>query len=258
VKGALRAGPASRLAVAGMAAGLAAASMAAGARRPLPAARRRVAPVPRQPGLDRPLPDSAPAQLKVLWTYEAGESIESSAAIADGAVFVAARRRAPRPRPRDGRPALAVPVEGDGIASPRPRWRGHRLRGRPQGQRPRGGRADGRRVWVFKTGTEVKASPVVAEASARRLLRPAPLRARRQDRPARLEARDRRPGARDGRGGRRSRLYHGLRPAPAAVRVADGKEIFEVSSDAYTGAPPLSRETAPTTARSRTRCWAWT
>src|SRR5687767_13608356 len=32
-----------------------------------------------------------PAQLRVLWTYEAGEAIESSAAIADGVVFVGAQ-----------------------------------------------------------------------------------------------------------------------------------------------------------------------
>ena len=32
-----------------------------------------------------------PAALKLLWTYEAGDAIESSAAIADGVVYVGSR-----------------------------------------------------------------------------------------------------------------------------------------------------------------------
>ena len=48
-----------------------------------------MASVSRQSGVDRALHRSpVPASLKVVWTYEAGEPIESSAAIADGVVYV--------------------------------------------------------------------------------------------------------------------------------------------------------------------------
>ena len=40
------------------------------------------------PALTGVSPITLPAPLAVVWTYEAGESIESSAAIAEGAVFV--------------------------------------------------------------------------------------------------------------------------------------------------------------------------
>ena len=52
-----------------------------------------------------------PATLKLLWTYEAGDAIESSAAIADGVVYVgSADRRAARRQP--GRRQEQVEVQG--------------------------------------------------------------------------------------------------------------------------------------------------
>src|SRR3990170_4521128 len=46
---------------------------------------------------------AVPAALKVLWTYEAGDAIESSAAIADGVVFVGSRTGEPHAvNPADG------------------------------------------------------------------------------------------------------------------------------------------------------------
>ena len=57
--------------------------------RPGAVAGQRVAPVPRQPAADRRRPPSTPpATLKLLWTYDAGDVIDSSAAIADGVVYV--------------------------------------------------------------------------------------------------------------------------------------------------------------------------
>ena len=48
-----------------------------------------VAPVSRRPTVDGRVGDGhLPPALKVLWTFDAGEAIESSAAIAEGAVFV--------------------------------------------------------------------------------------------------------------------------------------------------------------------------
>ena len=53
--------------------------------------------------------DAPPATLKLLWKYEVGESIDSSAAIADGAVYVGALdRRSGGDRPRDRQAALEV------------------------------------------------------------------------------------------------------------------------------------------------------
>ncbi|HEU0107326.1 MAG TPA: PQQ-binding-like beta-propeller repeat protein, partial [Vicinamibacteria bacterium] len=148
----LRARPASRLAVAGMAAGLAA-SMASGARAATPPPPADAWPQFRgSPALTGVSPTPLPAQLKVLWTYEAGESIESSAAIADGTVFVG----------RTGGELLALdletgalrwryPVEGDGIGESSPAVAGGIVYvGDLKGNVHAVAAADGRRVWVFK------------------------------------------------------------------------------------------------------------
>jgi outer membrane protein assembly factor BamB len=106
-----------------------------------------------------------PAELKVLWTLEAGESVESSAAIAAGTVFVG----------RMGGELLAVDlasgrvrwrytVEGEGIGESSPAVAdGVVYVGDLLGNVHAVGAADGRRAWVFKTGGEVRSSPVVAE-----------------------------------------------------------------------------------------------
>ncbi|PYQ24300.1 MAG: serine/threonine protein kinase [Acidobacteria bacterium] len=186
-------------------------------------------------------PTPLPAELKVAWTFEAGESIESSAAIADGAVYVG----------RMGGELLALdletgklrwryPVEGEGIGESSPSVAdGVVYVGDLKGNLHAVGAADGKRVWVFKTGGEVKSSPVVADGKVI------------------VGSYDQHLYALDARTGRLAWKLETEGPVHAtaavaggltyvtgcdqrlrAVRIADGKEAFEVSSDAYTGASP--------------------
>jgi outer membrane protein assembly factor BamB len=101
--------------------------------------------------------------LRHLWALDAGESVESSAAVAGGAVYVGTQRG-----------ELVSANLGDG----RERWRynaGNAI-GESSPAVSRGvvyvgdlggvlhavRAADGQRVWTFKTGGEIKSSPVVS------------------------------------------------------------------------------------------------
>ncbi len=104
-----------------------------------------------------------PSALSLRWTYEAGDSIESSPAIADGTVFVGSANG----------DLLAID-----LASGTLRWkyatgsmigesspavsRGVVFIGDLGGTVHAVNVRDGRRVWTFKTGSEVKSSPTVA------------------------------------------------------------------------------------------------
>lgn len=105
-----------------------------------------------------------PEKLSVAWTYEAGESIESSAAIVDGTVYVGSQA------------AELVALE---LATGKLRWK-YKTNG-PIGESSpavAGGTvyigdlsgmvhaveaATGRALWTFKTDSEIKASPIVIE-----------------------------------------------------------------------------------------------
>jgi outer membrane protein assembly factor BamB len=103
-----------------------------------------------------------PATLKLLWTYEAGDSIESSAAIADGAVYVGSMTA----------DLLAIDLETgklrwkykvqDGIEESSPAVRdGVVYVGDLSGLLHAVNAADGKSLWTIKTGAEVKSSPVI-------------------------------------------------------------------------------------------------
>src|SRR5215813_3161037 len=106
---------------------------------------------------------TVPAQLKLLWTFEAGDSIESSAAIANGVVFVGCQ---------SGH-LLAVDLQtgklkwkykteqGVGESSPAVHD-GIVYVGDLSGMVHAVAADSGKRVWTFQTGTEIKSSPVVA------------------------------------------------------------------------------------------------
>ena len=103
------------------------------------------------------------ASVRLLWTFDAGDAVESSAAIAGGAVYVGTQKGE----------LVALNLSDGGL-----RWR--YATGDPVGESSPavargtvyvgdgGGTvhavraADGGRVWAFKTGSEVKSSPVVA------------------------------------------------------------------------------------------------
>src|SRR2546423_1739550 len=106
-----------------------------------------------------------PDRLTLRWTYEAGESIESSAAIVDGAVYVGSAKGE----------LLAIDLESgklrwkystgeDGfIESSSPTIaRDAVFVGDLAGTLHAVNARDGSRLWTFKTAGEVKSSPVVA------------------------------------------------------------------------------------------------
>lgn len=104
-----------------------------------------------------------PQNLKLLWTYQAGDSIESSAAVADGVVYVGNQagelhavnlsdgklrwKYKTKEAIAESSPAVAngIVVVGD-------------LAGYVHGVNAK----DGTGVWTYQTGTEVKSSPVIA------------------------------------------------------------------------------------------------
>jgi eukaryotic-like serine/threonine-protein kinase len=183
-----------------------------------------------------PMPDS----LKLLWTYEAGESIESSAAIYGGTVFVGSQKGE----------LLAIDLGAGSL-----RWKYNTKE--PIGESSPcaseaavfigdlGGvvhavnRNDGRGLWTFKTGDEIKSSPVLVDdkvligsydghlycLSARN---GSLLWKVKTDGPVHCTA------------GVMSGLAYiaGCDEMFRAIRISDGHEVFKVVSGAYTGASP--------------------
>ena len=108
-------------------------------------------------------PSQAPESLKLLWTFDAGDLIESSAAIADGLVYVGT-----------GKSEL-VAVD---LNSGQPKWRYKTAEAVGESSPAVGGgmvfvgdlsgvfhavnAATGKGVWTYKTGAEIKSSPVIA------------------------------------------------------------------------------------------------
>jgi len=107
--------------------------------------------------------DPVPAALKLLWTYDAGELIESSAAIFGGTVYVGSRSKE----------LLAIDLQTGKL-----RWKyratdeigesspavaeGAVYVGDLAGILHAVNAADGKPLWTFKTEAEIKSSPVVA------------------------------------------------------------------------------------------------
>ena len=181
-----------------------------------------------------------PPTLKLLWTYDAGDSIESSAAIADGAVYVGSQSA----------DLISVDLEAgklrwkyhvqEGIEESSPAVRdGMVYVGDLSGTLHAVSASDGKVVWKLQTGAEIKSSPVVV---GDRLL----------------------IGSYDGnlycvaaRTGAVHWKFHttnyvhctpgvsegltfiaGCDEVFHAIRVADGKEMFQVASGGYNAASP--------------------
>ncbi len=182
-----------------------------------------------------------PAQLKLLWTYDAGKPISSSAAIANGVVYVGG---------------------GDGdlhaidLASGKPRWKyttGNVIGesspavgedtvyvGDLGGTLHAVGITDGKRRWTFETEGEIQASPVIAGGAVL------------------VGSYDTHLYAIDARTGRlrwkvptagmvhaTAAVQDGLTFVTGcdmlfrAIRIADGEEVFQVEAGAYTVASPV-------------------
>ncbi len=187
-----------------------------------------------------------PAALKLLWTYEAGDSIESSAAIVGGMVYVGSQS------------ADLLAIE---LASGKLRWKSHVKEGIGEsspavhkGMVLVGDLAgvvhavdarDGKGLWTFKTEGEVKSSPVVVDEKVLigsydehlyclSVRNGALLWRFKTEGPVHTTA-----GVADG-----VAFISGCDSLFRAIRIADGKEVFQVSSGAYTGASPALAEQA--------------
>ena len=193
------------------------------------------------PQLTGVAPTALPATLKVLWTYEAGDAIESSAAIADGAVYVGvgngelvaldlasgALRWKYKSKDLIGESSPAVGLGTVYMAD---------LGGVVHAVNAR----DGKAKWTFPTGSEVKSSPVVVGDKV--------LIGSYDEHLYCLNAADGKlqwkfqisrpvhctPGIGDGLA-----YISGCDETFRAIRIADGKEMFQFSSGAYTGASPV-------------------
>ena len=185
---------------------------------------------------------SIPTGLKLLWTYDAGDAIESSAAIADGVVYVGSRNgELHAVNLADGKVKWKYKASDDGIGESSPAVAGGLVYiGDLAGVVHAVDAATGKAAWTFKTGGEVKSSPVVA---ADRVL---------------IGSYDTNLyalGAKDGKVLWKAQTEGYVHATPAVVngiayvtgcdeilrgiRISDGKEVLHVSSGAYTGASPL-------------------
>jgi len=105
-----------------------------------------------------------PATPKLLWTYDAGDAIESSAAIADGVVYVGSRTgELHAVNLSDGKVKWKYKASEDGIGESSPAVAaGLVYIGDLAGVVHAVETATGKAAWTFKTNGEVKSSPVVA------------------------------------------------------------------------------------------------
>src|SRR5215213_6965147 len=105
-----------------------------------------------------------PPTLKLLWTYDAGESIESSAAISDGVVYVGSQSGDLHAvNLADGTLKWKYKASPDGIGESSPAVAaGMVFVGDLSGTVHAVDAASGKAAWTFKTEGEVKSSPVVS------------------------------------------------------------------------------------------------
>ena len=181
-----------------------------------------------------------PATLSLKWTYEAGESIESSAAIVDGAVYVGSSKGELLALDLDtGKlrwkyatgPSTSIGESSPAVSD------GTVFVGDLAGVLHAVSAGDGKRVWTFATEGEVKSSPVVVDDLV--LI---------GSYDTRLYALDRRTGKvrwtlqTDGPVHATPAVVNGVIYIAGcderfrAVRATDGKVLFEIPLGSYTGA----------------------
>ena len=187
-----------------------------------------------------------PRDLKQLWTYEAGDSIESSAAIVGGTVFVGSQKGELVSLNLENGSVYWKYSTGSPIGESSPAYSdGVVYIGDLGGVLHAISASDGKKLWTFKAGSEIKSSPVVV---GDRVL---------------IGSYDQHLYCLSTRNGSviwKFRSEGPVHSTPSiagglaffagcdeifhAVRLSDGKEAFNVSSGAYTGASPALRDGA--------------
>jgi eukaryotic-like serine/threonine-protein kinase len=193
------------------------------------------------PSLTGASESTPPATLRVLWTYDAGETIESSPAIADGVVYVGSG---------DG-VLLALDFDtgelrwryetGDLIGESSPAVGADTVYiGDLAGVLHAVNRRDGTRRWTFTTGSEIKSSPVVVDDvvlvgsyDANLYAVDAATGAERWtlETDSQVHAT---PAVHDGLA-----FIAGCDNILRAVRVSDGREMYQIDTGAYIAASPV-------------------
>jgi outer membrane protein assembly factor BamB len=185
-----------------------------------------------------------PDSLKQLWTYDAGDSIESSAAIVGGTVFVGSQKGELVSLSLDNGSVYWKFATGNPIGESSPAYAGGVIYiGDLGGWLNALNASDGRKLWAFKTNGEIKSSPVVIGDRV--------LIGSYDEHLYCLSTKDgslkwkfktngpvhSTPGITDGMA-----FIAGCDELFRAIRISDGKEVFNVSSGAYTGASPALRD----------------
>jgi eukaryotic-like serine/threonine-protein kinase len=193
------------------------------------------------PALTGTSASAVPATLKLLWSYDVGGPVASSAAVAGGVVYVG------------GGDGDLVALD---LASGALRWKYSTGNLIGESSPAVAGEAvfigdlggvlhavnirDGKPLWTFKTGGEIKASPVVTGGVV--------LIGSYDTRLYAIDARTGKPrwniatkgmvhataGVRDG-----MTFVTGCDAIFRAIRIADGREVFQIATGAYTAASPL-------------------
>ncbi len=182
-----------------------------------------------------------PGTLKVLWTYEAGDAIESSAAIVDGVVYVGSQTgELHAVNLADGKLKWKYKASPDGIGESSPTVAGGIVYiGDLSGVLHAVQVETGKVAWTFKTSTEIKSSPVVSGDKVLIGSYDSNLYAL---------------GAKDGKLVWKVQTEGYVHATPAVVdgvayiagcdeilrgiRISDGTEVLKMAFGAYTGASP--------------------
>jgi outer membrane protein assembly factor BamB len=187
-----------------------------------------------------------PESLKPLWTYDAGDSIESSAAIVGRTVFVGSQKGELVALSLDNGSVYWKFPTGSPIGESSPAYgNGVVYIGDLGGWLNALSASDGKKLWAFKTNGEIKSSPVVV---GDRLLigsydeflyclstkDGSVLWRFKTNGPVHST-----PSISDGMA-----FIAGCDEIFRAIRIADGKQVFNVSSGSYTGASPALRNGA--------------
>jgi eukaryotic-like serine/threonine-protein kinase len=184
---------------------------------------------------------TVPTTLKVLWTYELGDIIESSAAIADGVVYVGGGNGDLAALDLESGKLKWKYTTGNLIGESSPAVSADTVFVGDLGGLMHAVRiADGKALWTFKTAAEIKSSPVLAEGAV--LF---------GSYDGNLYAVDQKSGklrwkfTTNGMVHATPAVQNGLAFIAGcdsqlrAIRIADGKEAYHIDSGAYTGASPL-------------------